>query len=73
LINEDSVSDEALSLQVVNEEIITMDSVSMQEVIETITIEDINVSIRGGKRKYLDETETEVSASQKKGANDQCF
>ncbi|CAB4037339.1 THAP domain-containing 9, partial, partial [Paramuricea clavata] len=66
LINEDNVSDEALSLQVVNEEIITMDSVSMQEVVEKITIEDINVSMPGGKRKYLDETETEVSASRKK-------
>jgi hypothetical protein len=44
LINEDSVSDEALSLQVVNEEIIAIDSVSMQEVIEKVTIED-NVSI----------------------------
>ena len=68
VINEDSVSD----LQVVNEEIIAMDSVSMQEVIEKITIED-NISTPGGKRKYLDETEIEVSVSQKKGANDQFF
>ena len=77
VMNEDSVSDEALSLQVVNEEIIAMDSV----VIEKITIED-NVSTPGDKRKYLDETEIEVSASQKrarmtcsseKGAHDHSY
>ena len=37
----------------------------MQEVIEKVTIED-NVSIPGDKRKYFDETETVVSASQKR-------
>ena len=37
----------------------------MQEVIEKITIED-NISIPGGKRKHLDETEIEVSMSQKR-------
>ena len=35
------------------------------EVIEKVTIEN-NVSIPGGKRKHLDETEIEVSASQKR-------
>jgi hypothetical protein len=53
----------------------------MQEVIEKITIED-NVSTPGDKRKYLDETEIEVSASQKraqmtcsseKGAHDHSY
>ncbi|CAB4034753.1 Hypothetical predicted protein [Paramuricea clavata] len=53
VINEDSVS--------VNEEIIATDSESFQDV----TIED-NVNIPGGKRKYLDETEIEVSMSKKR-------
>ncbi|CAB3987619.1 DNA transposase THAP9, partial [Paramuricea clavata] len=67
VINEDSVSDEGLSLQVVNEEIIATDSVRIQEVIEKVPIEDnVNVPLYIGKRKYLDETEIEVSMSQKR-------
>ena len=83
VMNEDKVNDEALSLQVVNDEIITMDSESMQEVIEEISSEG-NVSIAGVKRtyRYSDEVEIEVSTSPKracttssseKGANDHTY
>ncbi|CAB3983386.1 ---NA--- [Paramuricea clavata] len=63
VINEDNVSDEALSLQVVNKEIIATDSVIMQEVIEKVSIDNNVLSVPGGKRKYSNESEIEPPLS----------
>ena len=56
VINEDNVSHEALSLQVINKEIIATDSVIMQEVIEKVSIDNNVLSIPGGRRKYSNES-----------------
>ena len=52
--NENEVSDEASSLQVVNEEVTTTDSVSMLDITEEVTNKD-SVSMLGRKRTYSDD------------------
>ncbi|CAB3985600.1 Hypothetical predicted protein [Paramuricea clavata] len=70
VINEDNVSDEALSLQVVNKEIIASDSVIMQEVIEKVSIDNNVLSVPGGKRKYSNESEIESPSRVRRQVDD---